>query len=106
MGGIKATMQDEGVTPPDVTALLRKRLLTPARDENFDQNMDALRWMLSERGIDSNAVSNASYDNHSIGTQHNGNTYQLGSITINDSQASSMSVKHLAELARGLGNFS
>nr|DAG62026.1 MAG TPA: minor tail protein [Bacteriophage sp.] len=106
MGSIKATMQDEGVTPPDVTALLRKRLLTPARDENFDQNMDALRWMLSERGIDSNAVSNASYDNHSIGTQHNGNTYQLGSITINDSQASSMSVKHLAELARGLGNYS
>lgn len=106
MGSIKATMQDEGVTPPDVTALLRKRLLAPARDENFDQNMDALRWMLSERGIDSNAVSNASYDNHSIGTQHNGNTYQFGSITINDSQASSMSVNHLAELARGLGNFS
>lgn len=106
MGGIKATMQDEGVTPPDVTALLRKRLLTPARDENFNQNMDALRWMLSERGIDSNAVSNASYDNHSIGTQHNGNTYQFGSITINEPQASSMSVKHLAELARGLGNFS
>nr|DAR09630.1 MAG TPA: minor tail protein [Caudoviricetes sp.] len=106
MGGIKATMQDEGVTPPDVTALLRKRLLTPARDENFNQNMDALRWMLSERGIDSNAVSNASYDNHSIGTQHNGNMYQFGSITINEPQASSMSVKHLAELARGLGNFS
>ena len=106
MGGIKATMQDEGVTPPDVTALLKKRLLSPAGDANFDRNMDALRWMLSERGIGAESVSNASYDNHSIGTQHNGNLYQFGNVTIGERQASDMSVKRFADLAFGLGNFS
>lgn len=106
MGGIKATMQDEGITPPDVTALLKKRLLSPAGDANFDRNMDALRWMLSERGIGAESVSNASYDNHSIGTQHNGNLYQFGNVTIGERQASDMSVKRFADLAFGLGNFS
>ena len=106
MGGIKATMQDEGITPPDVTALLKKRLLSPAGDANFNRNMDALRWMLSERGIGAESVSNASYDNHSIGTQHNGNLYQFGNVTIGERQASDMSVKRFADLAFGLGNFS
>ena len=106
MGGIKATMQDEGITPPDVTALLKKRLLSPAGDVNFDRNMDALRWMLSERGIGAESVSNASYDNHSIGTQHNGNLYQFGNVTIGERQASDTSVKRFADLAFGLGNFS
>lgn len=106
MGGIKATMQDEGITPPDVTALLKKRLLSPAGDANFDRNMDALRWMLSERGIGAESVSNASYDNHSIGTQNNGNVYKFNGITINEPQASSMTVKHFADIAHNLGNFS
>lgn len=106
MGGIKATMQDEGITPPDVTALLKKRLLSPAWDANFDRNMDALRWMLSERGIGAESVSSAFYDNHSIGTQHNGNLYQFGNVTIGERQASDTSVKRFADLAFGLGNFS
>ena len=106
MGGIKATMQDEGITPPDVTALLKKRLLPPAWDANFDRNMDALRWMLSERGIGAESVSSAFYDNHSIGTQHNGNLYQFGNVTIGERQASDTSVKRFADLAFGLGNFS
>lgn len=106
MGGIKATMQDEGITPPDVTALLKKRLLSPVGDANFDRNMDALRWMLSERGIGAESVSNASYDNHSIGTQHNGNLYQFGNVTIGERQACDTSVKRFADLAFGLGNFS
>ena len=106
MGGIKATMQDEGITPPDVTALLKKRLLSPAWDANFDRNMDALRWMLSEREIGAESVSSAFYDNHSIGTQHNGNLYQFGNVTIGERQASDTSVKRFADLAFGLGNFS
>lgn len=105
MGGIKATMQDEGVTPPDVTELLKKRLLSPVRDANFDRNMDALRSCLSTKH-EAETVSTASYDNHSIGTQHNGNTYQFGSVTISEQQASNMSVKRFADLALGLGNFS
>lgn len=105
MGGIKATMQDEGVTPPDVTELLKKRLLSPVRDANFDRNMDALRSCLSTKN-EAETVSTASYDNHSIGTQHNGNTYQFGSVTISEQQANNMSVKRFADLALGLGNFS
>lgn len=104
-GGIKATMQDEGVTPPDVTELLKKRLLSPVRDANFDRNMDALRSCLSTKH-EAETVSTASYDNHSIGTQHNGNTYQFGSVTISEQQANNMSVKRFADLALGLGNFS
>lgn len=105
MGCIKATMQDEGVTPPDVTELLKKRLLSPVRDANFDRNMDALRSCLSTKH-EAETVSTASYDNHSIGTQHNGNTYQFGSVTISEQQANNMSVKRFADLALGLGNFS
>lgn len=105
IGGIKATMQDEGVTPPDVTELLKKRLLSPVRDANFDRNMDALRSCLSTKH-EAETVSTASYDNHSIGTQHNGNTYQFGSVTISEQQANNMSVKRFADLALGLGNFS
>ena len=105
MGGIKATTQDEGVTPPDVTELLKKRLLSPVRDANFDRNMDALRSCLSTKH-EAETVSTASYDNHSIGTQHNGNTYQFGSVTISEQQANNMSVKRFADLALGLGNFS
>ena len=106
MGGIKATMQDEGVTPPDVTALLRKRLLTPVEDKTFSQNMDSIRWMMSGNGVGANAVHNASYDNHSIGTQNNGNVYKFNGITINEPQASGMTLKQFADIAHNLGNFS
>ena len=106
MGGIKATTQDEGITPPDVTAMLKKRVLTPVEDRNFSQNMDSIRWMMSSNGVDANAVHNASYDNHSIGTQNNGNVYKFNGITINEPQASSMTVKHFADIAHNLGNFS
>ena len=68
MGGIKATMQDEGITPPDVTALLRKRLLKPIEDKTFGQNMDQIRWMMASNGTSAKEVHNASYDSHNIGT--------------------------------------
>lgn len=106
MGGIKATTQDEGITPPDVTAMLKKRVLTPVEDRNFSQNMDSIRWMMSSNGVDANAVHNASYDNHSIGTQNNGNVYKFNGITINEPQASGMTLRHFADIAHNLGNFS
>lgn len=106
MGGIKATMQDEGITPPDVTTMLKKRVLTPVEDRNFSQNMDSIRWMMSSNGVDANAVHNASYDNHSIGTQNNGNVYKFNGITINEPQASGMTLKQFADIAHNLGNFS
>lgn len=106
MGGIKATMQDEGITPPDVTSMLKKHVLTPVEDRNFNQNMDSIRWMMSRNGVGANAVHNASYDNHSIGTQNNGNVYKFNGITINEPQASGMTLKQFADIAHNLGNFS
>lgn len=106
MGGIKATMQDEGITPPDVTAMLKKHVLTPVEDRNFSQNMDSIRWMMSGNGVGANAVHNASYDNHGIGTQNNGNVYKFNGITINEPQASGMTLKQFADIAHNLGNFS
>lgn len=106
MGGIKATMQDEGITPPDVTAMLKKRVLTPVEDRNFSQNMDSIRWMMASNGVGANTVHNASYDNHSIGTQNNGNVYKFNGITINEPQASVMTLRHFADIAHNLGNFS
>lgn len=106
MGGIKATMQDEGITPPDVTAMLKKRVLKPVEDRNFSQNMDSIRWMMSSNGVGANAVHNASYDNHSIGTQNNGNVYKFNGITINEPQASGMTLRRFADIAHNLGNFS
>lgn len=106
MGGIKATMQDEGITPPDVTAMLKKHVLIPVEDRNFSQNMDSIRWMMSRNGVGANAVHNASYDNHSIGTQNNGNVYKFNGITINEPQASGMTLKQFADIAHNLGNFS
>lgn len=106
MGGIKATMQDEGITPPDVTAMLKKHVLTPVEDRNFSQNMDSIRWMMSGNGVGTNAVHNASYDNHSIGTQNNGNVYKFNGITINEPQASGITLRHFADIAHNLGNFS
>lgn len=106
MGGIKATTQDEGITPPDVTAMLKKRVLTPVEDRNFSQNMDSIRWMMSSNGIGANAIHNASYDNHSIGTQNNGTVYKFNGITINEPQASGMTLKQFADIAHNLGNFS
>lgn len=106
MGGIKATMQDEGITPPDVTAMLKKHVLTPVEDRNFSQNMDNIRWMMSGNGVGANAVHNASYDNHSIGTQNNGNVYKFNGITINEPQASGITLRHFADIAHNLGNFS
>ena len=106
MGGIKATTQDEGITPPDVTAMLKKHVLTPVEDRNFSQNMDSIRWMMSSNGIGANAIHNASYDNHSIGTQNNGTVYKFNGITINEPQASGMTLKQFADIAHNLGNFS
>lgn len=107
MGGIKATMQDEGVTPPDVTALLRKRLLTPVEDKTFSQNMDSIRWMMANNGTSANEVHNASYDSHNIGTmiakQIN---CTINGMKVSPQEAHALTLEKLANIAHNLGNFS
>lgn len=107
MGGIKATMQDEGITPPDVTALLRKRLLKPIDDKTFGQNMDQIRWMMASNGTSANEVHNASYDSHNIGTmiakQIN---YTIDGMKVSPQEAHALTLEKLANIAHNLGNFS
>ena len=107
MGGIKATMQDEGITPPDVTALLRKRLLKPIDDKTFGQNMDQIRWMMASNGTSANEVHNASYDSHNIGTmiakQIN---CTINGMKVSPQEAHALTLEKLANIAHNLGNFS
>ena len=107
MGGIKATMQDEGITPPDVTALLRKRLLKPIDDKTFGQNMDQIRWMMASNGTSANGVHNASYDSHNIGTmiakQIN---CTINGMKVSPQEAHALTLEKLANIAHNLGNFS
>lgn len=107
MGGIKATMQDEGITPPDVTALLRKRLLKPIEDKTFGQNMDQIRWMMASNGTSANEVHNASYDSHNIGTmiakQIN---CTINGMKVSPQEAHALTLEKLANIAHNLGNFS
>ena len=106
IGGIKATMQDEGVTPPDVTELLKKRLLSPVRDANFDRNMDALRSCLSTKH-EAETVSNASYDSHNVGTmiakQIN---CTINGMKVSPQEAHALTLEKLADTAFTLGNCS
>lgn len=107
MGGIKATMQDEGITPPDVTTLLRKRLLKPIEDKTFSQNMDQIRWMMASNGMSANEVHNASYDSHNIGTmiakQIN---CTINGMKVSPQEAHVLTLEKLANIAHNLGNFS
>ena len=107
MGGIKATMQDEGITPPDVTAMLKKHVLTPVEDRNFSQNMDQIRWMMASNGMSANEVHNASYDSHNIGTmiakQIN---CTINGMKVSPQEAHALTLEKLANIAHNLGNFS
>ena len=107
MGGIKATMQDEGITPPDVTAMLKKRVLTPVEDRNFSQNMDSIRWMMASNRTSANEVHNASYDSHNIGTmiakQIN---CTINGMKVSPQEAHALTLEKLANIAHNLGNFS
>lgn len=107
MGGIKATLQDEGITPPDVTAMLKKRVLTPVEDRTFSQNMDSIRWMMANDGTSANEVHNASYDSHNIGTmiakQIN---CTINGLKFSPQEAHALTLEKLANIAHNLGNFS
>lgn len=101
-------MQDEGVTPPDVTALLRKYLLSPARDEKFDRNMDTLRdWLRPGYGTAQESISNATYDSHNIGTmiakQIN---CTINGMKVSPQEAAALTLEKLANTAFTLGNYS
>lgn len=96
IGGIKATMRDEMVLPPDIT----EKMLSPASDTRFRKKMEEL-WYLYGDGPYGNGFSGM-VDNR-IGTQVNGGMYQYGDIRLTEQQAKSMTLFDLAQAARTLG---
>ena len=97
LGGIKATSADEMVLPPDITS----RMLTPVADERFEQRIKELGFLYGAKNT-LPMQSGARFDNHAIGTQHNGNVYQLGRISISEGKARTTSVYELARMAQTL----
>lgn len=95
VGGIKATTADELVLPPDITA----KMLDPVNNNYTQIAFDALRWMMGDGRLPSSVTNNR------IGSQHNGNIYQIGGITVSEERARSTSVYDLAQMARGLGSY-
>lgn len=96
IGGIKATALDEMILPPDITS----RMLSTNAGNAFAARMNELRYLYGVGG------SLAGITNNSIGTQHNGNIYRFGNISLSDSQARTMTVADLARLSRGLSLYS
>lgn len=95
VGGIKATTEDEMILPPDIT----KQLLSPISDRVVANRLDIMRQCL---GVESSKTAGA-YSDYSVGTQHNGDIYNMNGYSISEKQAKSMSVYDFARLAKGLG---
>ena len=97
LGGIKATSADEMVLPPEIT----KKMLAPMADARFEQRIRELGLLYGARN-DMPLAGGARFDNHAIGTQHNGNVYRLGGISISEGKARTTSVYELARMAQTL----
>ena len=94
LGGIKATPLAEGVLPPDLTAAM----LSPQSNEVFAQRLSELRYLYGANGMPTMLSGGGSR----IGSQHNGNVYTFGNITLSEAQARSTTVYELAQRSRNL----
>lgn len=94
-GGVKATGGDEMILPPGVTA----SLLNAERSGAFDA-------LLAHLGIVTTAAQSfagfGAVSSSRIGSQHNGDVYEIGGITLSEAQARGMTVFDLAQMARTL----
>lgn len=98
MGGIKATANDEVILPPDIT----KKMLTPMSSAILSNRLSELRYLYGTTGGNLAGITN----NSSIGSQHNGDLYTFGNITLTESQARSTTIYDLAKKSRSLRAYS
>ena len=96
IGGIKATAFDEMIVPPDITG----SMLDPTASSTFRKRMAELRFLYGS--AQSIPASLAGTVDNRIGSQHNGDIYQMGGISISEQQARGMTVYELAQLSRNL----
>lgn len=106
MGGIKATEQDELVLPPDLTQIAKQRFasvknIAPSQDAQSMRLLDGMRQMLGAEG-GHGSVTNASYDNRRVGTQYNGDIYNLNGMTFTEQQVGGMTMREFVRSARTL----
>lgn len=96
LGGIKATMDDEIVIPPEIA----HSMLSPSADATFKRRMAELGFIYGSsdpiyRALDGKIQNRTSND-------HYGDIYQYGNITLTEGQAKGMTVYELAQMSRGL----
>ena len=93
IGGIKGTTDDEIILPPDIT----KNMLKPISTAVLSGRMNELRYLYgATNGIAGTVSSNT------IGSQHNGDLYSFGNVTLTEGQARSTTVYDLVQMSRGL----
>lgn len=98
MGGIKATMRDEMVLPPDIT----ERLLKPSSEPVFRQRMDEMRCLLGMTPVSQSVAGSA--DNRSY-TDHSGAEYHINGITMTQEQAERTPIAEIARMTHHLQAF-
>lgn len=95
MGGIKATVDDEMVLPPDVTA----KMLKPSADARFRARVNELGGLYGETPV-SHSVAGSS-DNRSY-SDHSGPTYNVKGITLTEQQAQHLTVAQMCRMAHNV----
>lgn len=95
MGGIKATVDDEMVLPPDVTA----KMLKPSADARFRARVNELGGLYGETPV-SRSVAGSS-DDRSY-SDHSGPTYNVKGITLTEQQAEHLTVAQMCRMAHNV----
>lgn len=95
MGGIKATMRDEMVLPPDVTA----KMLKPSADARFRARVNELGGLYGETPVSHSVAGNS--DNRSY-SDHSGPTYNVKGITLTEQQAERLTVAQMCRMAHNV----
>ena len=99
LGGIKATVQDEIVLPPDVT----KKMLDPDANPVFQKRLWELRWLYQKGSGVSASEEIARTVNNRESHDHYGDSYSINGIRMEPARAERMTIRELAEASRALG---
>lgn len=95
MGGIKATMRDEMVLPPDITA----KMLQPSADARFRARVNELGGLYGETPVSRSVAGNS--DNRSY-SDHSGPTYNVKGITLTEQKAEHLTVAQMCRMAHNV----
>lgn len=95
LGGIKATVDDEMVLPPDVTA----KMLKPSADARFRARVNELGGLYGETPVSRSVAGDS--DNRSY-SDHSGPTYNVKGITLTERQAEHLTVAQMCRMAHNV----